>query len=520
MIMADNKFKVLITTSGIGSRLGELTDYTNKSLVRIGDKPAISLIVEKYPEDTEFVITLGHYGDYVKEFLRMVYPNRAFSFVSVDNYDGPGSSLGYSILQAKESLQCPFIFNACDTLFETGDVINQCLKSVRNFCVGEKREDSSQYATMLCDSEKIIQIKEKGELNYDFAYVGLCGIVDYELFWSSLEECYADNKNSSLYEGDAINQMLPQTAFDLIESKDWLDMGNVGELEKTRTHFGSFAHVLEKKEETIYFYEDFVVKFFSNEKINKNRIERAKKLKGLVPAIMQGGNNFYKYKKVSGQLLAESIDPDKFKNLLQWSKKNLWIKRECNDFKNLCKKFYIEKTRNRIKDFLRNSEKEQDFVNYRKTEKAEELLDSIDHDWLCAGLPVQFHGDFILDNILETSEGFCLLDWRQDFGGNLEIGDIYYDLAKLNHNLTISHEIVSKKLFNSDPENCYILCNSKLIKCKEILKKFIIQEGFDYKKVEVLTSLIWINMAPLHEYPFNKFLFNFGRENLQESINE
>ena len=40
------EYKVLITTSGIGSRLGKLTDFTNKSLVRIGDKPAISHIIE------------------------------------------------------------------------------------------------------------------------------------------------------------------------------------------------------------------------------------------------------------------------------------------------------------------------------------------------------------------------------------------------------------------------------------------------------------------------------------------
>ena len=52
--MADHK--VLITTSGIGSRLGKLTDFTNKSLVRIGDKPAISHIIEHYPKDTSYFV--------------------------------------------------------------------------------------------------------------------------------------------------------------------------------------------------------------------------------------------------------------------------------------------------------------------------------------------------------------------------------------------------------------------------------------------------------------------------------
>ena len=147
-----------------------------------------------------------------------------------------------------------------------------------------------------------------------------------------------------------------------------------------------------------------------------------------------------------------------------------------------------------------------------------ELFDLIDFDWLCDGEPSGFHGDYILDNILETKNGFCLLDWRQDFGGDLSIGDIYYDLAKLNHNLTINHEIVNKKLYNHSPENCYIMCNSKSLDCRKILKYFIIQNGYDYKKVQVLTSVIWINMAPLHEYPFNEFLFNFGKLNLYKAL--
>ena len=115
--------KVLITTSGIGSRLGKLTDFTNKSLVRISDKPAISHIIEYYPIDTLFVITLGHFGSYVKQFLKITYPNRNFTFVDVDKFKGNGSSLGYSILQAKSELQCPFIFHASDTILTDIDSV-------------------------------------------------------------------------------------------------------------------------------------------------------------------------------------------------------------------------------------------------------------------------------------------------------------------------------------------------------------------------------------------------------------
>jgi hypothetical protein len=92
-------------------------------------------------------------------------------------------------------------------------------------------------------------------------------------------------------------------------------------------------------------------------------------------------------------------------------------------------------------------------------------------------------------------------------------------LAKLNHNLTINHDIINKNLFGHSKNNCYILINSKLNECEKILHKFIIDKGLDLKKVKILTALIWINMAPLHEYPFNNFLFNYGKYKLNEISN-
>ena len=108
-------YKVLITTSGLGSRLGDLTKYTNKSLVRVGKKPTLSYIIEAYPDDVELVITVGHFGDHVRQFVKLAYPERKINFVDVDKYQGEGSSLGYSMLCAQNQLQCPFIFHAGDT---------------------------------------------------------------------------------------------------------------------------------------------------------------------------------------------------------------------------------------------------------------------------------------------------------------------------------------------------------------------------------------------------------------------
>ena len=83
----------------------------------------------------------------------------------------------------------------------------------------------------------------------------------------------------------------------------------------------------------------------------------------------------------------------------------------------------------------------------------------------------------------------------------------------------INHGIVDQGLYNHSIDNCNILCSSTLIECKAVLHEFIKENKYDLKKINLLTSIIWINMAPLHEYPFNNFLFNFGKYNLYKTLN-
>lgn len=503
--------KVLITTSGVGSRLGNLTNFTNKCLVRIGDKPAISHIIESYPENTKFVITLGHFGSYVQEFLTLAYPKLNFTFVTVDRFKGEGSSLGYSLLQAKPYLQCPFIFHASDTIITHKD---QIPTPYTNWCAGAYKEETSQYRTLKVSNYKITCINEKGEINYDFPYIGLCGIKNYELFWSCLDQLPNEHSLSDVH---VINKMLESTSFDFKKINKWLDIGNVTELNKTRKYFGSSIEVLDKSNESIYFFDNFIIKFFSDSIINKNRVDRALKLYPLVPQILGSTKNFFKYKKAEGKLFSKSVNEKSFSKFLDWANNNLWVRSNKNSFNSDCYKFYIDKSLNRISQYLKENN-DPSSINGESLPTIYNLFDKINTQKLCKGIPSQFHGDFILDNVIETNKDFTLIDWRQDFAGDLDIGDVYYDLAKLNHNLTVNHGIIEQGLYNHSSENCYILCNSTLLECKKLLHEFITQNGYDLKKVEILSSIIWLNMAPLHEYPFNKFLFNFGKYNLHKNL--
>jgi hypothetical protein len=134
----------------------------------------------------------------------------------------------------------------------------------------------------------------------------------------------------------------------------------------------------------------------------------------------------------------------------------------------------------------------------------------------------RIHGDFILDNIITHNNNFKLIDWRQDFGGSIYSGDLYYDLAKLNHSLRINHDLVSQNQFTvkqtDDSIICSILLKDTLSDMSLELRNWVNEQGFDFQKISVLTSLIWLNMAPLHHHPFDIFLFNYGKYNLFKSV--
>jgi NDP-sugar pyrophosphorylase family protein len=516
--MEDRK-TVIITTSGLGSRLGELTEFTNKSLIRVGDKPAISHIIETYPKDTRFIITLGHYGDHVKQYIEMVYSHLDIKFVWVDIFRGDGSSLGYSLLKCRSSINGPFVFHASDTLVSYPS-IKKIISVEGNAIMGARKKDSSQYRTINCREGKMERINEKGELFFDCCYIGICKIECWEDFFISLEH-EVGNGSHEISDAHIINSLKDNQEFTLceIDESDWSDVGNTSELKRSRERYQSSANILDKKDESIFFIENSVVKFFNDTKTNINRVRRGNMLYPLTPEIESNSDNFYRYKKADGHLFSKSVDPDKFLKFLEWSFLNLWKNKEREDIRDLCYDFYIEKTKKRILKYLNGLPDLPEMINGTKVPPVIDIIDSLDKEWICSGLPVQFHGDFILDNIIELEGGgFKLLDWRQDFAGILECGDIYYDLAKLNHNLTVNHDIVNKDLFSADRDNCYLLVNSKLLDCKKVLENFVKNKGLDWEKIEVLTSIIWINMSPLHEYPLNNFLFTFGKYNLYKRI--
>lgn len=234
-------YKVLITTSGTGSRLGELTQNTNKSLVLLQNQPIINYIVNSYPPQIELVFTLGYFGNKVKDYLIKQFPNRKLTFVNVDKYQGEGSSLGYSMLQAKSQLQSPFIFHCNDTLIT--EPIPSPLEF--NWVGGSKGLNPEIFNTnflssFTSDSNGYLQtMNRKGATEWNLFHIGLVGIHDYSSFWQILDNLYQKSpQDSSLNDCAVIQIMLSHgSKFKTIEFPHWFDTGNPVSLDFTQKHF-------------------------------------------------------------------------------------------------------------------------------------------------------------------------------------------------------------------------------------------------------------------------------------------
>ncbi len=520
-------YRVCIPVAGTGSRLAGLTRYLNKSLVSVANRPVLSHIIDAFPKDCEFVLPLGYKGDLVQEFLQLAYPDRLFHFSIVDPYEGPGSGLGLSLLTCEHLLQEPFVFCSCDTLVD-----GQIPVPKENWMAFAKVQNIAEYRTGRLCGNRVLEVLDKGAVGDDlYAYIGLAGINDYKTFWDLMHLGAADAINMG--ESYALQRMASSSLVKGCEF-GWHDCGNPAALEKTRLERSKpdEPNILEKPNEAIWFIKDKVIKFSDDKKFIANRVKRVHELQNYVPEVNGSTDHMYCYHKVAGRVLSEVVTLPLFELLLELSK-GFWKQKAQNpeqaqDFRGTCMRFYRDKTVERVELFYKNFSQQDgtESINGVGMPTLAALLNTIDWDWLADGLPGRFHGDFHFENILwnPDSRSFTFLDWRQDFGGDLSTGDIYYDFAKLLHGMIISHELIAGNFYRVEWRGAEIEYDFHrkqiLVECERHFERWLETEGYDKKKVRMLTALIYLNIAALHHYPYSLLLFSLGKAMLKKELDK
>mgnify|MGYP001166795657 FL=1 len=508
---------VCILTAGIGSRISKYTSYINKSLLPIKNKASISHIIESFPKETSFVVAVGYLKDQVKDYIKIAHSDRKINFVEIANYKGKNSGPGFSLTSCKNYLQKPFYFISCDTIWDK-----------KIFAEGQKNwmgisskfiRQNKDYCNLKTSKSKISNIIDKKKVNaLHKHFIGLAYIYNYKEFWEGFVKIKKTNN-----EIQVINGFKSLLNISTIYTKkfNWYDVGTEQNYKKTLLKFEKYD--FSKDNEFIYFVKDRVIKFFRSTK-KTNKILKKSKCSDLFPTIDIKKDNFISYKFIPGQTLYENNNELIMKNLLECLKNNFWEKKN-NDIKKYCKLFYYKKTKARISLYLKKYDIKKDdskMINGLKVDTIDKLLNKVPWDQLYQGFASQIHGDLQFDNIIfnKNNSQFRLIDFREDFGGNIKVGDIYYDLAKLNGGIELNYSKIKKNQFKFTEKNASIEYSLKWKNYlyKKILKNYIIKNNFSYFRVQLITGLIFLNMCPLHKSPFDRLLFFHGKYILQKIL--
>lgn len=497
-----NNLTVLILAAGYGRRMGPFSRMVNKGLVPYNNKPLISHIIDKFDQDTKFVIACGHLGQQVKDYVSNVHAEKNIVFVNIPDYSEGHTGPATTIQHCAEHIQGGFLWLACDTLFD----FDYKSRLDHNW-IGVYPVDSTisqDYCWVERDGDCITRIENKvASKKAVDAFIGLMYAKDNQY----LENLQNVNARET-YQG-----FLPNLDLKAHTVRDWLDFGTYEKWQELNQLLPELSFT--KPNELFYHDNNKIVKFFVNPEHVSKRHDRAEMNPDCMPTNMIAQSNFLIHDYAPGDIVYNQLSAELFQKMLTWCEQSVWKRPNLtSNTEDACYNFYKIKTYERLEQFrIKHPGWEEPYkVNGVAVTSIDVYLQKIDWNWLCKTVDWRFiHGDLHFDNTIydSTTDKFTAIDWRTDFGGFF-YGDLYYDLAKLLGGIRLSYRAVKNDEYNYTEKNEQALAiipsvdNAALY--ENMLRDWAESKGLDWCKVLTLVPLIYLNMSPLHETPFDKFL--------------
>lgn len=513
---------VFIPAAGRGSRIG--SGCLPKPLQSIGAEPLIGRVMNLYPPGTRFVLALGFGKEKIRPIVNLIADTGNFQvdFIETSSFEPGSLGLTQTLIDSRHALQEPFVFHAVDTLFD-------CLPTLatadsQNIVHFARPSTPAEFRSIV--GQKWVRTSPSSE-SVENVYVGLAHINNPAEFWSAFD---ASVKEAEA--GEILGLPGGRVQIHHLERSVWLDCGSIDGLENARRFFQSDDVVLPRENEAIWNIGERMVKFHCDPEFVTERVQRGQWLKPYVPDSEIISPNAYVYERAPGKTISR-CNESVFIEFLKWcdgfwhGSATLVEKASDKPRKSDYVEFYQKKTFSRFGDFLLKypDTLNIDTINGSAVAKLDSLLESVDWDALSEISVARVHGDLHPENVVFDSETrqFKMLDWRQNVAGSVgPLGDLYYDLAKINHGLIVDHGVIEAGLFGVAKSGTEITFWHKLpakkARWSKEFRKFLKVEGYDLRRVETLTALIFINIAPLHHSPYDQFLGALGHSMLNECL--
>ena len=225
---------LVIMAGGKGTRLKPYTDILPKPLIPIEEKTITEHIMDKFAEYgcKDVTMIVNYKKDFIKAYFNDSEIGRDIRFIEEQEYMGTGG--GLKLL--KDCITGSFFMSNCDILVDADyDKILQYHRTAGNIItlVCARKKFQVPYGTIhLDESDQIVGLQEKPELEYH---------VNTGLYLIEPEFLDLIPDNVFVHITDIIEKCIQEKervgAF-LIDDDDWMDMGQMDELESMRKKMG------------------------------------------------------------------------------------------------------------------------------------------------------------------------------------------------------------------------------------------------------------------------------------------
>ena len=508
------KVDFCIASAGIGSRFNPFSSFANKALAPIPFKPLICELIDLIPSSSDIHIVTGYGREDLMHIIKLFCPEK--TIYEQTNHDFAKTGMGDSILPILEKQVDPLCILPNDGIYKQIPSLHFD-KSI-DFVLGYVRtsdvDNPSDYLLLSADTEGNLQSYKRNQLVYDsslsheLAFTGFMYIRNPQGFADLLKSCESPRELYSPFGKIIANRSKCQCI-----AVKWTDCGTYSKYKAYISSISSYD--FSKEEETLLLEKDKpVIKIFKDKSVAIKRVLKAQSYPQAFPecTLLPSGSGYY-YDYISGNTLYSDCSVSNLRRLLSFLDQYLWSPRESISLEEDSRSFYKEKTRNRIALFQSKYDLNRiKSINQSRIPSSGWIPDFNYESFVTNSVASPIHGDLQYDNVLINDNEIVLLDWRHEFGNNNLYGDLYYDFAKLMGGILLNYQRIKVADFYCELSNdgssvsCSYIQDPYSEEHLSVLSEFIISKGFNVKHCWQLLSLIYMNMAPLHHYPFDLML--------------
>lgn len=447
--------------------------------------------------------------------------------------------LGHSIYYGIKNIDNPVIINFADTI-----VLDDISKIDRDGFFYAEDYMSDTWTFFEEEKGNIVKIYDKipeySEVQKKL-FVGVFKISDPEYFKMCLEEAFSSTNRTESTFFYAIRLYNKKYVFDIQKTDNWFDIGHVDKYYNSNLEVKAreFNHItIDRNRGILKKSSDDKEKFIGE---IKWYLKLPSDIEYVRPRIFDYSTSYvnpfvsmeyYAYHTVHELFLYGDL------NYHQWVDIFKRIAFVCTDFKRYTiqdtaikealEDIYLTKTLQRFEK-MKSDERFCAFFNqsimvngkkYKSLSDISEILKKVVPEML---YDVEYfniiHGDLCFSNIMVDSNFSFIkvIDPRGKFGKYDIYGDPRYELAKLFHSVDGKYDFIIKDLFNinydlHNAEIKYQIIDRKrdYDLYKVFTKVFKDEIGEDLKKIELIESLLFFSMIPLHGENINHQLAMLG----------